>query len=72
MFVYPLFRPSHCPFPGYTTVIEVKEAEELIEEDIIKAHKKYAEEIIKMYHGEEKIAIAEERYNKIAKGEIPS
>lgn len=20
MFVYPLFRPSHCPFPGYTTV----------------------------------------------------
>ena len=42
------------------------------EEDIIKAHKKYAEEIIKMYHGEEKIAIAEERYNKIAKGEIPT
>ena len=55
-----------------TTDIEVKEAEELIEEDIIKAHKKYAEEIIKMYHGEEKIAIAEERYNKIAKGEIPT
>ena len=55
-----------------TTDIEVKEAEELIEEDIIKEHKKYAEEIIKMYHGEEKIAIAEERYNKIAKGEIPT
>lgn len=55
-----------------TTDIEVKEAEELIKEDIIKAHKKYAEEIIRMYHGEEKIAIAEERYNKIAKGEIPA
>lgn len=23
MFVYPLFRPSHCPFPGYTTVTHV-------------------------------------------------
>lgn len=23
MFVYPLFRPSHCPFPGYTTVAHV-------------------------------------------------
>ncbi len=55
-----------------TTDIEVKEAEELIKENIIKAHKKYAEEIIRMYHGEEKIAIAEERYNKIAKGEIPA
>lgn len=23
MFVYPLFRPSHCLFPGYTTVTHV-------------------------------------------------
>lgn len=21
MFVYPLFRPSHCPFPGYIVYI---------------------------------------------------
>ena len=31
-------------------------------QDIIKAHKVYAEEIIKMYHGEEFIKQAEERY----------
>lgn len=55
-----------------TTDIETKEAETLIKEDIVKAHKKYAEEIIKMYHGEDKILIAEERYNKVAKGEIPA
>lgn len=55
-----------------TTDIETKEAEALIKEDIVKAHKKYAKEIIKMYHGEDKIAIAEERYNKVAKGEIPT
>ncbi len=55
-----------------TTDIESEEAEILIKEDIVKAHKKYAEEIIRMYHGEDKIAIAEERYNKVAKGEIPT
>lgn len=55
-----------------TTDVETKEAEVLIKEDIVKAHKKYAKEIIKMYHGEDKIAIAEERYNKVAKGEIPT
>lgn len=55
-----------------TTDIETKEAEALIKEDIVKAHKKYAKEIIKMYHGEDKIAISEERYNKVAKGEIPT
>ncbi len=55
-----------------TTDVETKEAEALIKEDIVKAHKKYAKEIIKMYHGEDKIAIAEERYNKVAKGEIPT
>ena len=40
-------------------------------QDIIKAHKVYAEEIIKMYHGEEFIKQAEERYGKVAKGGIP-
>lgn len=39
--------------------------------DILLAHRKYAEEIIKMYHGEEFINQAEERYNTVAKGGIP-
>ena len=54
-----------------TTDINIKTAEKLINEDIIKAHKKYAEEIIKMYHGQEYIKQAEERYTSIAKGKIP-
>ena len=54
-----------------TTDMDLKEAENLIKEDIVKAHKRYAEEIIRMYHGEDKIAMAEERYNQIAKGGIP-
>ena len=54
-----------------TTYIDIKVAEEWIKEDVVNAHKKYAEEIIKMYHGEDKIAFAEERYNQVAKGGIP-
>ena len=54
-----------------TTDIDIKEAEKLINEDIVKAHKRYAEEIIKMYHGKEYIKQAEERYISIAKGKIP-
>lgn len=54
-----------------TTDIDLKEAQELIKNDIILAHRKYAEEIIRMYHGEEYIKEAEERYNTVAKGGVP-
>ena len=54
-----------------TTDVDIKEAEELIKEDIVKAHKRYAEEIISMYHGADKIKMAAERYNQIAKGGVP-
>ena len=37
----------------------------------MKAHKRYAEEVVGMYHGEDKIAVAEERYRQVAKGGIP-
>ena len=54
-----------------TTDINLDEATKLINEDVILAHKKYAEEIIRMYHGEEYIKEAEERYSTVAKGGIP-
>lgn len=54
-----------------TTDLDLEEAEKLIKDDIIKAHKKYAEEIITMYHGAEYVKQAEERYSKVAKGGIP-
>ncbi len=54
-----------------TTDINLDDIKKIIDEDIILAHKKYAEEIIKMYHGEEYIKNAEERYNSIAKGGVP-
>ncbi len=54
-----------------TTDISLEEAEKIINQDVILAHKKYAEEIIKMYHGEKYIKEAEERYNTVAKGGVP-
>ena len=55
-----------------TTDVNLDYAKELMEKDIIKAHQEYAKEIIKMYHGEEKIKEAEERYKTVAKGGIPT
>ena len=54
-----------------TTDLDMKDVENMMSKDIILAHRKYAEEIIKMYHGEEFINQAEERYNTVAKGGIP-
>ncbi len=54
-----------------TTDINLDDAKNLIETDIINAHKEYAKEIIKMYHGTEFIAGAEERYKAIASGGVP-
>lgn len=53
------------------TDIDINVAEKLIKEDIIEAHKVFAREIIRMYHGEEFIKEAEDKYAVIAKGEIP-
>ena len=54
-----------------TTDIPEEESKKIIEKDIVEAHRVYAREIIKMYHGEEFIKQAEERYENVAKGIIP-
>lgn len=54
-----------------TTDISLDDAKRLIEEDVVNAHKEYAKEIIRMYHGEEFIALAEERYKTVASGGVP-
>ena len=54
-----------------TTDLDMKDVEKMMRDDILMSHRKYAEEIIKMYHGEEYIQEAEKRYNTVAKGGIP-
>ena len=54
-----------------TTDMSLTEVDKIMKEDIVLAHRRYAEEIIKMYHGEEFIREAEERYRTVASGGIP-
>ena len=65
--------PDECLLQYYqlTTDMDLEEVKTLIKEDILLAHRKYAREIIKMYHGEEYVIDAENRYDTVAKGGTP-
>lgn len=54
-----------------TTNLDLDEIEKIMKEDIVETHRIYAREIIKMYHGEEFIKEAEDRYATVAQGGIP-
>ena len=65
--------PDNCLLEYFvlTTDIEEEKAKKFMAEDIVEAHRIYAREIIKMYHGEEFVLDAENRYNAISNGLIP-
>jgi tyrosyl-tRNA synthetase len=53
------------------TALDLSEMKALIEKDVKEAHRVFARELVRIYHGEAPIAYAEERYDYIAKGGIP-
>ena len=53
------------------TSLPLGEAKTLTEQDIKKAHRVLAHELVRTYHGKEAIAEAEERFDYVAKGGIP-
>jgi tyrosyl-tRNA synthetase len=55
-----------------TTDLDISIYSDLIKKDIRQAHKLYADEIIKMYHGEKFVADAEKRYSEVASGSLPT
>lgn len=65
MFEKSMKIPDFCleDYFKLTTNIDTKIYKEWISNDIVDAHRKFAREIIKMYHGEEFINNAEEKYN---------
>lgn len=54
-----------------TTDLNLDDIEKIMKEDVVETHKVYAREIIKMYHGEEFISLAEKRYSTVANVGIP-
>jgi tyrosyl-tRNA synthetase len=53
------------------TALDLAEMKGLIEKDVKEAHRVFARELVRVYHGDAPIAYAEERYDYIAKGGIP-
>ncbi|ADI15082.1 tyrosine--tRNA ligase [Truepera radiovictrix] len=53
------------------TSFPLGEARALIEQDIKEAHRVFARELVRLYHGPEPIQEAEARYDHVAKGGIP-
>ncbi|MCA9839390.1 MAG: tyrosine--tRNA ligase [Trueperaceae bacterium] len=53
------------------TALNLTDMSKLIETDVKEAHRVFARELVRIYHGEEPIAYAEERYDYVAKGGIP-
>lgn len=54
-----------------TTDISEEEAKEIIQKDVVEAHRVFGKEIIRMYHGEAAIEEAVSRYATVASGAIP-
>ena len=54
-----------------STSLDVARMAELLAADPVGAHRVYARELVRMYHGEEHVAHAEERYDEVARGGIP-
>ena len=65
MFEKSMRIPDNCldDYFRLTTDIDTNTYKEWINKDIVEAHRIFAREIIRMYHGEEFISQAEEKYN---------
>ena len=65
MFEKSMRIPDYCleDYFRLTTDIDTNTYKDWINTDIVDAHRKFAREIIKMYHGEEFIKDAEDKYN---------
>ena len=53
------------------TALDLDDMKHLIDADVKEAHRVFARELVRIYHGDEPIAYAEERYDYVAKGGIP-
>lgn len=58
-------------FAELTTTLELTRLHELLEREPVQAHRAYARELVRLYHGEAPVSGAEERYDRVAKGGIP-
>ena len=51
--------------------LDLARMKELLADDPVEAHRVYARELVRMYHGDDEVGPAEERYDEVARGGIP-
>lgn len=67
-------RVPDSVLPDYfrlTTDLPEQRYELAMQQDLLEAHKIYAREIVRLYHGEDAVTAAEQRYADVAKGAVP-
>ena len=67
-------RVPDSVLPDYfrlTTDLPQQRYELAMQQDLLEAHKIYAREIVRLYHGEGAVTVAEQRYADVAKGSVP-
>lgn len=62
---------AYMQYVELCTMLDLPQAEVHLKADAPAAHRALAREIVRIYHGADAVAPAEERYNKVAKGGIP-
>ncbi|MEJ2358118.1 MAG: tyrosine--tRNA ligase [Deinococcales bacterium] len=53
------------------TLLDLEALERLVQRDPVEAHRRLARELVRVYHGEDRIEAAERRYDEVARGNIP-
>lgn len=73
MFKKAMIVPDHLllRYTELCTTLDLEDMKARIAKDVNEAHRVFARELVKIYHGSDPIAYAEERYDYIAKGGIP-
>lgn len=73
MFKKAMIVPDHLllRYSELCTALDLDQMKACIDSNVNEAHRVFARELVRIYHGEVPIAHAEERYDYIAKGGIP-
>ena len=64
--------PLLCKYLTLCTELEVAPLQALLRENPVDAHRAFARELVRLYHGAEAVPAAEARYDAVAQGALPS
>lgn len=54
------------------TLLHVAEVRDVLADDPVAAHRAFARELVRTYHGDDEVAAAERRYDEVGRGRVPA